>query len=115
MLPVSGWVAGSMTAITCEGHTWLALDPYESGVETLAVVELVSDAPLAPRRVWRQVDPAPSGGEGSRPGRVLYAACGPGRIGLAMQLAIARTTKPDPARTDEPTAPAVLLVEWRNP
>lgn len=113
-LPVSGWIADSMTSVTCEGRTWLAIDPYVGGVEALDVVALSPEGALEAKRLWRQNDPQASGAAGSRPGRVLFAACGPGRVGLAMQLAVATGHKQDPASGDDGTAPAVLLAEWGN-
>jgi hypothetical protein len=86
-IPVTGWVADTITSIDCGGRTWLAFDAYAaSGEEVIVALELVPRGELRTGTVlWSRRDPKP-GTNGSRPGRVLYAACNRDEAAAAMQL-----------------------------
>jgi len=85
-LPVPGWIADTTTSIDCGGHTWLLFDAYASnGEEVIVLLELEPRGKLVGEVLWSRKDPRPSG-NGSRPGRVLHAACDGKEAAVAMQL-----------------------------
>jgi hypothetical protein len=102
-IAVPGWVANSMATLVCNGHVWLAIDPYAAGTEAVDVIELVPDGPLSATRLWSGSDPEPTGNDG-RPGRVVFAACGPERAAIAFQLRIATSATE--------VASGLLLAHW---
>ncbi len=84
---VEGWVAGTMDVVDCDGRTWLVFNDYSvAHVERLAMLPLTPEGPLPqPTVLWSRKDPRP-GSAGSRPGRILLTACGPGRAAAAIQI-----------------------------
>ncbi|MBX7083435.1 MAG: hypothetical protein K1X88_29780 [Nannocystaceae bacterium] len=91
-IAVVGWIADALVLVRCGGRTWLAYDAYAQGHETLDVVALQPGGELAPAvpagaaHAWAGVDPGPVVA-GTRPGRVLVGACGPGHAAVAFDRA----------------------------
>ncbi|MFO0632327.1 MAG: hypothetical protein U0168_05705 [Nannocystaceae bacterium] len=98
-IPVRGWIADALAVVRCGGSTWLAYDAYAEGYESLDVVALRPDGELPPQlpagaaHAWVGHDPGPQVA-GTRPGRVLFAACGPTDAAVAFDRA---TTAPGSA------------------